>query len=321
MLAGKSDSGHTHDYETLTNKPDLSNFATKGEIPDTSNFITSGFTDATYQPKGTYVAPSDLNDYALKSEVPDSYTKTETDQLLAGKSDSGHTHPQYVTSGDVETMMSGKTNIWTGTLAQYQALEDKDDNTIYCITDSNYQYLTLEEAEALFQPQSGMTDYQTVANMSGYVTTSAATETYATKDELAAKASSSHTHTSSDITDLSTVLAGFSPSGHSHSYNDLEDKPTIPSVEGLATKQELGNYQPQSGMTDYQLVSAMTDYQTVANMSGYVTTSAATATYATKTELSGYARVVSISQSDYDTLVSNDQVQQGVLYCIIESSN
>lgn len=357
-LNGKADSVHSHSYNDLTDKP---------VIPSIEGLETSQHASETYQPKGDYLTQTSADErYAQKGDTPtDVYTKSEVNDLLAGKSDSGHTHdqyltehqdisgkadkselanyqpvsgmsaysptghshtssditdlstvledysttshthPQYVTSGDVETMMSGKTNIWTGTLEQYQALEEKDNNTIYCITDTNYQYLTLEQAEELFQSASGMTDYQPVSGMSAY-----------------------------------------SQTGHTHNYNDLEDKPTIPSLEGLATKAELENYQPVSGMSAYSqtghthseysqtghthtsgdvtdLSTVLAGYsQTGHTHSEYSPTGHTHSEYLTQTSAdSRYARVISISQSDYDTLVSNDQVQQGVLYCIIESSN
>ena len=438
LLAGKSDSGHTHD-QYLTEHQDISGKADKSELANyqpvsaMTGYLTTSDASETYQPKGNYLTEhQDISGKADKTDL----ANYQPVSAMTAYAPSSHTHPQYVTSGDVETMMSGKTNIWTGTLEQYQALEEKDNNTIYCITDTNYQYLTLTEAEELFQPVSGMTDYQPVSGMSAYSQTGHTHDQYLTEHQdisgkadktdlanyqpvsgmsaysqtghthsyndledkptipsvegLATKAElenyqpvsgmsgysqtghthseyspTGHTHTSSDISDLSTVLADYSQTGHTHSeysqtghthsYNDLEDKPTIPSTEGLATKQELGNYQPVSGMTDYQPVSGMSAYsqtghthseysqtghthtsgdvtdlstvlagysQTGHTHSEYSPTGHTHSEYLTQTSAdSRYARVVSISQSDYDTLVSNNQVQQGVLYCIIETSN
>ena len=196
----------------------------------------------------------------------------------------------------------------TGHTHSYNDLEDKP---------------TIPSLEGL-ATKAELENYQPVSGMSGYSQTG-------------------HTHSE------------YSQTGHTHSYNDLEDKPTIPSTEGFATKQELGNYQPVSGMTDYQPVSGMSAYsqtghthseysqtghthtsgdvtdlstvlagysQTGHTHSEYSPTGHTHSEYLTQTSAdSRYARVISISQSDYDTLVSNNQVQQGVLYCIIEESN
>jgi hypothetical protein len=269
LLAGKANSAHTHDYETLTNKPDLSNFATKGEIPDTngfatkqeledyqmksgmtsyltiaqaeqdlqpkgdyalqsqipdtSNFITSGFCEDRYQPKGTYVVPSDLNNYvtsgyaeetfAKKGDVPtDVYTKSETDNLLAGKASSSHTH----TASEIVDLDVPK--IWKGTLAQYTSLTDIDPDTLYVITDESEQFTTSGEVESM---------------ISGFTT----------------------------LSEVQVELEGYSQTGHTHSQ--------------------------------------------------YLTQTSAD---------SRYARVVSLTQAEYDALVQNDQVEQGVLYCIYEGS-
>lgn len=273
LLAGKANSAHTHDYETLTNKPDLSNFATKGEIPDTngfatkqeledyqmksgmtsyltiaqaeqdlqpkgdyalasqipdtSNFITSGFTEDHYQPKGTYVVPSDLNDYALKSEIPSIEglaTEAELENYqpvssMTGYSTTAHTHDysEILNTPDVP-------KIWKGTLSEYTNLTEIDNDTLYVITDESEQFTTSGDVESM--------------------------------------------------------------------------------ISGFTTEAWVGaNFQPQSGMTNYAL-SGHTHSQ-------YLTQTSAD---------SRYARVVSCTQAEYDALAQNDQVEQGVLYCITESN-
>lgn len=300
LLAGKANSAHTHDYETLTNKPDLSNFATKGEIPDTSsfatkqeledyqmksgmtsyltiaqaeqdlqpkgdyalqsqipdtsNFITSGFCEDRYQPKGTYVVPSDLNDYALKSDlptVPDSYTKTETDNLLAGKANSAHTH-------------------------DYETLTNKPDLSIYLTEHQDISGLATKQELENYMPNSGMTDYALKSEIPSI-------EGLATEAELANYQSISG-------------MSEYSTTAHTHSYNDLTDKPTIPSTSGLASETWVSNNFAGTGHTHSQYLT-----QTSAD--------------------SRYARVVSCTQAEYDALVQSDQVEQGVLYCIIEANS
>lgn len=497
LLACKANSAHTHDYETLTNKPDLSIFATKGEIPDTSsfatkqeledyqmksgmtsyltiaqaeqdlqpkgdyalqsqipdtsNFITSGFCEDRYQPKGTYVVPSDLNNYvtsgyaeetfAKKGDVPtDVYTKSETDTLLAGKASSSHTHDysEILNTPDVP-------KIWKGTLSEYTNLTEIDNDTLYIITDSSEQLVTSGDVESMISGYTNLTEVQTL--LEGYSTTS-------------------HTHSYNDLTDKPTIPSttglaseewvsnNFSTTAHTHDYSEIENTPdlsgfaslsdipdtsnfitsgfcedhyqakgtyVVPSdLDSYAEKSDLANYQPVSGMSDYvtdsELNTALEGYSTTAHthsdlatksdLDDYLTIASASTTYATKEDLeeftpsdnyagtvwtgtlseynnltvidsdtlyvitdanqqyvtsgdvesmiSGftnltevqtllegysttahthsqyltetsadtrYARVVSLTQAQYDALVQNDQVEQGVLYCIIEQSN
>lgn len=425
LLAGKANSAHTHDYETLTNKPDLSNFATKGEIPDTNGFATkqeledyqmkSGMSayllaseaQETYQPKGTYVVPSDLNNYvtsgyaeetfAKKGDVPtDVYTKSETDNLLAGKASSSHTH----TASEIVDLDVPK--IWKGTLAEYTNLTEIDNDTLYVIIDESEQfvtsgevesmisgYTTLSEVEVLlggFSPTGHTHDYSEILNtpdlsgfaslsdipdVSNFITSGFCEDRYQPKgtyvvpsdlDDYALKSDLPTVPDSYTKTETDNLLAGKANSAHTHSYNDLEDKPTIPSIEGLATEAELENYQPTSGMSEYsttahthsnyaekselvnyQPVSGMSDYalasqipsvaglasetwvgqnfQPQSGMTNYALSGHTHSEYLTQTSAdSRYARVVSLTQAEYDTLVQNDQVEQGVLYCITESN-
>ena len=85
-----------------------------------------------------------------------------------------------------------------------------------------------------------------------------------------------------DDTQIKNELNNKSDIGHTHSYNDLTDKPTIPSIEGLATesyvKNEIANAQLSSGEVD---------------LSGY----------ATKEELSGKAdKIHTHTIADVDNL-------------------
>ena len=312
LLAGKANSAHTHDYETLTNKPDLSNFATKGEIPDTSSFATkqeledyqmkSGMSayllaseaQDTYQPKGTYVVPSDLNNYvtsgyaeetfAKKGDVPtDVYTKSETDTLLAGKASSSHTH----TASEIVDLDVPK--IWKGTLAEYTNLTEIDSDTLYVITDESEQFVTSGDVESMI---SGFTEdhYQPKGT---YVVPNDLND-YALKSEIP---SIEGLATEAELENYQPVssMTGYSTTAHTHSYNDLEDKPTIPSTTGLASETWVTDNFAGTGHTHSQYLT-----QTSAD--------------------SRYARVVSCTQAEYDALVQNDQVEQGVLYCITESN-
>ena len=249
-MTGYSTTAHTHDYSEIQNTPDLSGFASLSDIPDTSNFITSGFCEDRYQPKGTYVVPSDLDDYALKSEVPDSYTKTETDNLLAGKANSAHTH-------------------------DYETLTNKPDLSIYLTEHQDISGLATKQELENYMPNSGMTDYALKSELPSI-------------DGLATEAELANYQPVSSMT-------GYSTTAHTHSYNDLTDKPTIPSTSGLASETWVTNNFATTGHTHSQYLT-----QTSAD--------------------SRYARVVSCTQAEYDALVQNNQVEQGVLYCIYEGS-
>ena len=278
LLGGFSPTGHTHDYSEIQNTPDLSGFASLSDIPDVSNFITSGFCEDRYQPKGTYVVPSDLDDYALKTDlptVPDSYTKTETDNLLAGKANSAHTH-------------------------SYTALTDLPDLSIYLTEHQDISGLATKQELENYQMKSGMTSYLTVASAEStyqpkgtYVVPSDLND-YALKSELP---SIEGLATEAELANYQPIsgMSEYSTTAHTHSYNDLTDKPTIPSTSGLASETWVTNNFAGTGHTHSQYLT-----QTSAD--------------------SRYARVVSCTQAEYDALVQNDQVEQGVLYCITESN-
>lgn len=323
LLGGFSPTGHTHDYSEILNTPDLSGFASLSDIPDTSNFITSGFTDATYQPKGTYVVPSDLDDYALKTDlptVPDSYTKTETDNLLAGKANSAHTHTVseitdlvipslegYATEAELANYqpvsgMSGYSQ--TGHTHDYSEIENTPNLSIYLTEHQDISGLATKAELENYQPTSGMSEYSTTAHThSNYAEKSelvnyqpvSGMSDYALVSQIPSVAGlASETWVGQNFQPQSG-MSEYSTTAHTHSYNDLTDKPTIPSTSGLASETWVTNNFAGTGHTHSQYLT-----QTSAD--------------------SRYARVVSCTQAEYDALVQNDQVEQGVLYCIYEGS-
>ena len=129
---------------------------------------------------------------------------------------------------------------------------------------------------------------------------------YATKDELSTKADktaiptkvsqltndtgylTSHQDISgkADKSYVDTKLAKKSNASHTHSYNDLTDKPTIPSITGLATKEELNT---KANVTHTHKVADITDLEIprntsdLTNDSGFIT--AIPDEYVTETEL------------------------------------
>ena len=210
-LETKANKEHTHDYNDITNAPEIPSIeglATEdyvdtaianaqlsgGEI-DTSNFATKEDLNAKVDKKLGYSLVSDSEINRLSSI--NNYDDTEIKNELNNKSDLGHTH-------------------------SYKELSDKP--TIPSIEGlATEDYVKNEIANA--QLSSGEVD------LSGY----------ATKEELSVKADKIHTHTIADVDNLQATLNNKSDLGHTHSYNDITNTPEIPSIEGLATKEELNN--------------------------------------------------------------------------------
>lgn len=112
---------------------------------------TKTHASATYQPKGDYALTSSVNAVATKvsgieAKIPDS---ASADNKLATKADlenvsvavDGTTITKKadgkIQASAVVNQNSGVLKSWTGTLAEYNALETKSYDTIYVITDDN----------------------------------------------------------------------------------------------------------------------------------------------------------------------------------------
>ena len=381
----KSELPDLTDYALKSEIPDTSIFAEKSEIPDVSDFVTSAFTEATYAKKGevpsidTYTkseadekfqAQSGMTDYALKSEIPDVSNLAEKSEIPDVSN--------FITSAFTEETYSklGHTHSYNDlqdkpTIPSIEGLASLSDLANYQPISGMTSYLTVASAEGLYQPKGDYALVSQIPSVEGFVTSAYTEATYMkigdvptdvyTKSEtdtlLAGKASSSHTHDYSEIlntpdvpkiwkgtlaeytnlteidsdtlyvitdeseqfvtsgeveslisgfttlSEVEVLLGGFSPTGHTHVMSDITDL-DIPSLEGYATEAWVGaNFQPQSGMSEYS------------------TTGHTHSQYLTQTSAdSRYARVVSCTQAEYDALVQNDQVEQGVLYCITESN-
>ena len=112
---------------------------------------TKTHASATYQPKGDYALTSSVNTVATKvsgieAKIPDS---ASADNKLATKADlenvsvavDGTTITKKadgkIQASAVINQNTGVLKSWTGTLAEYNALETKSDDTIYVITDDD----------------------------------------------------------------------------------------------------------------------------------------------------------------------------------------
>ena len=325
--------GHTHSYNDLEDKPtipsieglaSLSDLANYQPISGMSSYLTVASAESTYQPKGDYALVSQIPSvegfvtsayteatYMKIGDVPtDVYTKSETDNLLAGKASSSHTHDysEILNTPDVP-------KIWKGTLAEYTNLTEIDNDTLYVITDESEQFVTSGEVESMI---SGFTTLSEVEVL------------------LGGFSPTGHTHSASDITDLDipslegyateawvganfqpqSGMSAYSQTGHTHSYNDLEDKPTIPSIEGLASMTDLANYQPVSGMSDYSQTGHTHDYSEIENtpdLSIYLTEHQDISGLATKAELENYQPVSGMSEYSTTAHTHNNYAEKSEL--------
>lgn len=93
---------------------------------------------------------------------------------------------------------------YKGTVASESALPKSDQSIgdVYNVTDTNMNYAW----DGSKWDQLGST-----VDLSGYLKTETANSTFATKSEVAGKANATHTHTVSQVTDLSTTLAKYLP--------------------------------------------------------------------------------------------------------------
>lgn len=163
-----SDWNATSGVAQILNKPTLGTAASKdatafataaqGAKADTAvqpsaiaDMETKTHASATYQPKGDYALTSSVNAVETKvsgieAKIPDS---ASADNKLATKADlenvgvaiDGTTITKKadgkIQASAVVNQNSGVLKSWTGTLAEYNALETKSDDTIYVITDDN----------------------------------------------------------------------------------------------------------------------------------------------------------------------------------------
>ena len=119
-LAGKSDTGHTHTKSQITDFPTSMKNPNALTIQGNGTTLTNGTYDGSaaktvnITPASIGAATSDHNHdstYAPKSHTHDDryYTESEIDTKLAGKSDSGHGHTNYVDLTSAQSISGQKT--------------------------------------------------------------------------------------------------------------------------------------------------------------------------------------------------------------------
>ena len=173
--------------------------------------------------------------------------------------------------------------------------------TIKSFTDATYQtianmssYLTTAAAASTYLTiTNAASTYQTIANMSNYLTTATASSTYLT---ISAAVSTYQT-----IANMSSYLTNtVAASTYLTITNAVSTYQTIAGMSNyLTTTAAASTYQTISGMSSYltntvaastylTITNAASTYQTIANMSNYLTTSAAASTYQTIANMSNY---------------------------------
>ena len=232
--ATKSELGNKADSANVYSKQDADlKFATKSEIPDDYLPTTGGTIDGDLTVTGTINATIEgTTENATKLATARNITISGG---VTGASTAGFDGSADVTinvtavngtmvtgvvpqatkatqDGDGNVIsttyakVSQLTSVMTykGTVASESALP-KSDQTIgdvYNVTDTNMNYAW----DGSKWDQLGST-----VDLSGYLKTETANGTFATKSELAGKANATHTHTVSQVTDLSTTLAKYLP--------------------------------------------------------------------------------------------------------------
>ena len=232
--ATKSELGNKADTANVYSKQDADlKFATKGEIPDDYLPTTGGTIDGDLTVTGTINASIEgTTENAVKLAAARNITLTGA---VTGASTTGFDGSADIainTTAVNGTMVTGvvpeatkatqdgdgnvisttyakvsqltSVTTYKGTVASESALP-KSDQTIgdvYNVTDTNMNYAW----DGSKWDQLGST-----VDLSGYLKTETANSTFATKSEVAGKADASHTHTVSQVTDLSATLAKYLP--------------------------------------------------------------------------------------------------------------
>lgn len=267
LLNNKADIVHTHTVADIEDMPDYalktdiptntsdlinnSGFITIDEVPEvdltgyaTETFVTNKIAEASLGGGGEV----DLSGYATKDELNSSLaTKSDTthnhDTVYAPIE---HEHSQYLTSVPSEYVTDTELES-KGYLTEHQDISNLATKAeVQTKADVNHihsQYLTTIPTEYITETEladalSTKANTSDIPSLEGY-----ATETYVTNKIAEASLSGGEVDLSGYATkdELTVGLAKKSNVEHIHSYNDLTNKPTIPSVEGLASTEYVDN--------------------------------------------------------------------------------
>ena len=210
-LETKADKEHTHDYNDIANAP---------TIPSIDGLATEEYVDTAIANAQLGGGEIDTSNFATKEDLNAKVDKKLGYSLVSDSEINRLSSIDNYDDTEIKNELNNKSDL--GHTHSYKELSDKP--TIPSIEGlATENYVKNEIANA--QLSSGEVD------LSGY----------ATKEELSVKADKIHTHTIADVDNLQTTLNNKSDLGHTHSYNDITNTPEIPSIEGLATKEELNN--------------------------------------------------------------------------------
>ena len=274
-------------YNDLNGKPDLSVYALKTDVLDVSEFITSDdlpdfgtFALKTELPNlGDYALKSelfskkysdltgtpDLNLYALKTEIPDGVdlsgylTITAAAETYAGKS---HTHSEYALKTEIPDVSGFVTSDDLpdfGTFALKTELPNLGDYALKSeLFSKKYSDLTGTPDLNLYALKTEIPDG---VDLSGYLTITAAAETYAGK---------SHTHSEYALKTEIPDVSGFVTSDDLPDFGIYALKSELPNLENYALKSELFSkkYSDLTGAPDLNLYALKTEIPDVSELQG-----------------------------------------------------
>ena len=266
--------------DELNNKADISSIPSKtSQLANDSGYMTSVpleyVTETELNKKGYLTEHQDISMKADKSEIP---------------SLEGYATETFVTNKIAEASLSGGEVDLSGYATKDELSTKADISSIPTKTSQ----LVNDSGFLISVPSEYITESE--LNTKGYLTE---------HQDITGKADKSY---------VDSELAKKSDTIHTHSYNDLTDKPTIPSVDNLATKEELVNglatksdashthdqYLTERDLSDYALKTEIptvpTNTSELTNDSGFITT--IPTEYITETELN-------TGLSDYQTKTDN----------------
>lgn len=145
-----------------------------GSSADLTNYYTKAESDGRFQPVGEYLT-SIPEEYVTDNELNSKGYLTEHQPLKTINGESlvgtgniaieGGSSPDltnYYTRGEVDNLVAERARIVSLTQAEYDALDIKDENTIYNITDAEPVCYTKAESDAKF-----LTEHQTLKTING----------------------------------------------------------------------------------------------------------------------------------------------------------
>lgn len=274
------------------------------ELPTTTN--VTGYVPVT---QGTTTYKLDM------SNVVDKYDLTIE---LEKKAEKEHEHSQYLTEHQDISHLASQAYVKNEIAnAQLGGGETEIDLSGYATKDD-----LLTKADKEHTHSQYLTQHQDISHLATKA------ELEHNHDEVYAPKTHTHEqylteHQSLEHLALKEHTHNYSPTTHTHSYNDLTNKPTIPSIDGLATEtyvnQAIANAQlggEEVDLTEYALKTDLpTHTSDLTNDSGFITD--IPLEYVTESELDakGYLTSTSITRIEVVDALPSTQ-EQGVLYIV-----